>query len=152
MYRSASWNRGTEDYSSAPPKGMWMGSMVGPLATNEDEPPFYNNNNNNPSEEMLKKEKSHVKFAEKAIHIIPLVLVTCALVLWLFSNPNVDVGMREESIAARIQGLTIEGDIDNDSDGTQTGFLGAALELGSSGKTHLVDRNIRASRKLIKGF
>lgn len=61
--------------------------------------------------------------------------------------------MREESIAARIEGLTIEGDIDNDSDGTQTGFLGATLELsGDPDKTHYADRNIRASRKLIKGF
>ena len=66
---------------------------------------------------------------------------------------DVDVGMREESIAARIEGLTIEGDIDNDSDGTQTGFLGATLELGGdSDKPHHVDRNRRASRKLIKGF
>lgn len=63
--------------------------------------------------------------------------------------------MREESIAARIEGLTIEGDIDNDSDGTQTGFLGATLELGDLDKpnlTHDVGRNRRVSRKLIKGF
>lgn len=65
---------------------------------------------------------------------------------------DVDVGMREESIAARIEGLTIEGDIDNDSDGTQTGFLGATLELGDTDKPHDVNRNRRASRKLIKGF
>ncbi|CAH8362078.1 unnamed protein product [Eruca vesicaria subsp. sativa] len=149
MYRSSSWNRATEDYSSAPPKGLWMGSMIGPL--DEDEPPSYNNP---PADEMVKKEKSPAKFAEKAIHIIPFVLLACALVLWLFSNPDVvDVGMREESIAARIEGLTIEGDIDNDSDGTQTGFLGATLELnGDSDKTNYADRNRRASRKLIKGF
>lgn len=82
MYRSASWNRGTEDYSSAPPKGLWMGSMIGPL--DEDEQPSYNN----PPEEMVKKEKSRAKFAENAIHIIPFVLFACALVLWLFSNPS----------------------------------------------------------------
>jgi len=64
----------------------------------------------------------------------------------------VDVGMREESIAAKIEGLTIEGDIDNDSDGTQTGFLGATLELGDPDKPNLTDRTRRASRKLIKGF
>ncbi|CAN8251978.1 unnamed protein product [Cochlearia groenlandica] len=151
MYRSSSWNRGTEDYSSAPPKGLWMGSMVGPF--DEDEPLSYNSN---PPEEIIKKEKekSRAKFAENAIHIIPFVLLACALVLWLFSNPNVDVGMREKSIAARIEGLTIEGDIDNDSDGTQTGFLGATLELGDNiDKTHHhVDRNIGVSRKFIKGF
>ncbi|KAG7613824.1 hypothetical protein ISN44_As05g056980 [Arabidopsis suecica] len=101
---------------------------------------------------MVKKEKSRAKFAENAIHIIPFVLLACALVLWLFSNPDVDVGMREESIAAKIEGLTIEGDIDNDSDGTQTGFLGATLELGDPDKPNLTDRTRRASRKLIKGF
>ncbi|CAA0411340.1 unnamed protein product [Arabidopsis thaliana] len=146
MYRSASWNRVPEDYSSAPPKGFWMGSVIGPL--DENELPSYNN----PPEEMVKKEKSRAKFAENAIHIIPFVLLACALVLWLFSNPDVDVGMREESIAAKIEGLTIEGDIDNDSDGTQTGFLGATLELGDPDKPNLTDRTRRASRKLIKGF
>ena len=83
MYRSASWNRGTEDYSSAPPKGLWMGSMIGSL--DDDELPSYNN----PPEEMIKKEKSRAKFAENAIHIIPFVLLACALVLWLFSNPGI---------------------------------------------------------------
>ncbi|CAF2036862.1 hypothetical protein HID58_032126 [Brassica napus] len=61
--------------------------------------------------------------------------------------------MREESIAARIEGLMIEGDINNDSDGTQTGFSGATLELGGdSDKLDHVARSTRASRKLIKGF
>lgn len=82
MYRSSSWNRVSEDYSSAPPKGLWMGSVVGPL--DEDEPLSYNN----PAEEMVKKDKSRAKFAENAIHIIPFVLLACALVLWLFSNPG----------------------------------------------------------------
>ncbi|KAG5382058.1 hypothetical protein IGI04_033528 [Brassica rapa subsp. trilocularis] len=64
-----------------------------------------------------------------------------------------DLGMREESIAARIEGLMIEGDINNDSDGTQTGFSGATLELGGdSDKLDHVARSTRASRKLIKGF
>ncbi|CAN6854419.1 unnamed protein product [Brassica oleracea var. botrytis] len=61
--------------------------------------------------------------------------------------------MREESIAARIEGLMIEGDINNDSDGTQTGFSGATLKLGGdSDKLDHVARSTRASRKLIKGF
>lgn len=71
---------------------------------------------------------------------------------------DVDVGVKEESIAARIKGLTIEGDIDNDSDGTQTGFLGAVTEFGDSDKTsrkrdvNKRHRRIQASRKLVKGF
>ncbi|XP_013607535.1 PREDICTED: uncharacterized protein LOC106314147 [Brassica oleracea var. oleracea] len=94
------------------------------------------------TEEMAKKEKSRAKFSQKTlIHIIP------------FALSYGDLGMREESIAARIEGLMIEGDINNDSDGTQTGFSGATLKLGGdSDKLDHVARSTRASRKLIKGF
>ena len=34
-----------------------------------------------------------------------------------------EVGTKLDTAATRIEGLTIDGDIDNDSDGTQTGFL-----------------------------
>ncbi|KAJ4908699.1 Uncharacterized protein Rs2_12357 [Raphanus sativus] len=149
MYRSASWSRVTEDYSVpwSAPKGLWKG-------LDEDEPTTYDPT----SQEVTKKEKSRAKFAENAVHIIPFVLLACALVLWFFSNPNVDVGVKEESIAARIKGLTIEGDIDNDSDGTQTGFLGTAAEVGGSYKSKLKrdvnkrHRRIQTSRKVVKGF
>ncbi|XP_010523245.1 PREDICTED: uncharacterized protein LOC104801625 [Tarenaya hassleriana] len=140
MYRSASWTRVSEDYTAA--KAYYDG-----------EPPPYE-----AAMEMAKKEKSRAKFAENAVHVIPFVLLACALVLWLVSNPDVDVGLKGESIAARIEGLTIEGDIDNDSDGTQTGFLGAA-EVGDSDKMkHLMKRHDhkgrsrRNSRKLVRGF
>lgn len=38
-------------------------------------------------------------------------------------DAEVDVGIRGDSAAARIEGLTLEGEFDNDSDGTQTGAL-----------------------------
>ncbi|CAN8298585.1 unnamed protein product [Cochlearia groenlandica] len=119
MYRSASWNRVTEDYSVpwSAPKGLWKG-------LDEDEPGPYDHTGQDVSH-VTKKEKARAKFAENAVHIIPFVLLACAFILWFFSNPNVDVGVKGDSIAARIEGLTIEGDIDNDSDGTQTGFIGA---------------------------
>lgn len=69
-----------------------------------------------------------------------------------------DVGAKEESIAARIEGLTIEGDIDNDSDGTQTAFLGATTDIGESDNTKLKrdvnkrHRRIKVSRKVMNGF
>lgn len=75
-----------------------------------------------------------------------------------FSRIDVDVGVKGQSIAAKIEGLTIEGDIDNDSDGTQTGFLGAATEVGDSDKTRLKrgvnkrHRRIQASRKVVKDY
>ncbi|CAH2073681.1 unnamed protein product [Thlaspi arvense] len=83
MYRSASWNRVTEDYSVpwSAPKGLWKG-------LDEDEPALYDPT----GQEVTKKEKSRAKFAENAVHIIPFVLLACALVLWFFSNPVVGVG------------------------------------------------------------
>lgn len=74
-----------------------------------------------------------------------------------FLRIDVDVGVKGESIAARIEGLTIEGDIDNDSDGTQTRFLGAATEVGHSKNklkrdVNKSNRRIQASRKVMKGF
>lgn len=81
MYRSSSWTRGSDDYySSANGAGLRMSSSGGESDT---ELPMYD-----PVTEMAKKEKSKAKFAENAVHIIPLVLLFCALVLWLFSNPG----------------------------------------------------------------
>lgn len=79
MYRSASWNRVTEDYSVpwSAPKGLWKG-------LDEDESSPYDPN----GQEVTKKEKPRAKFAENAVHIIPFVLLACALVLWFFSNPG----------------------------------------------------------------
>lgn len=69
----------TEDYSVpwSAPKGLWKG-------LDEDEPTTYDPT----SQEVTKKEKSRAKFAENAVHIIPFVLLACALVLWFFSNPS----------------------------------------------------------------
>ncbi|CAK7356295.1 unnamed protein product [Dovyalis caffra] len=39
-----------------------------------------------PLSHVGKKERSRLRSAENAIHVIPLVLVLCAIVLWFFSN------------------------------------------------------------------
>ncbi|KAH7549671.1 hypothetical protein JRO89_XS13G0064800 [Xanthoceras sorbifolium] len=39
-----------------------------------------------PLSQLAKKERSRLRFAEKAIHVIPLVVVLCAVILWFFSN------------------------------------------------------------------
>lgn len=41
------------------------------------------------------------------------------------------MGLKVDPIATKIEGLTIEGDIDSDSDGTQTGFLPVNVEESS---------------------
>ncbi|CAN8256932.1 unnamed protein product [Cochlearia groenlandica] len=144
MYRSSSWSRVSEDYSVpwSAPKGLWKG-------LDEEEPGPYDQTSH---EDVTKKEKSRAKFAENAVHIIPFVLLTCALVLWFFSSPYVDVEVKGEYVAARIDGLTVE----SGSDGTQTGFLGgAAADIGGSYKKtskHDVNnrhRKMQTSRKVV---
>ncbi|KAF8044366.1 hypothetical protein BT93_A2377 [Corymbia citriodora subsp. variegata] len=124
MYRSSSWNRVTDDdYMHVPPMAstiLRMGSFQG------NELPAYD-----PVSEMMRKEKTRNKLAENAVHIIPLVLLVCAAILWFLSNPVVDAGSRRDSIAARIEGLTIEGDVDAEIDGTQSGLL-PLLDLGDA--------------------
>ncbi|GAY62144.1 hypothetical protein CUMW_215490, partial [Citrus unshiu] len=44
-----------------------------------------------PRSDVAKKERSRIRFAENAIHAIPLLLVFCAVVLWFFSKPGPDL-------------------------------------------------------------
>lgn len=88
MYRSASWSRfsdGDEYYKHGPsPSTKESPSMQRLSASFEsNELPVYD-----PIAELAKKERARVKFAENAVHVIPLVLLLCATVLWLFSNPG----------------------------------------------------------------
>ncbi|XP_022140816.1 uncharacterized protein LOC111011394 isoform X2 [Momordica charantia] len=88
MYRSVSWNRFSDEYysrsspalvlSSKPDQALGLSSSFGAneLPTND------------PVAVMVKREKARVKFAETAVHVIPLVLLLCAIVLWFFSNPG----------------------------------------------------------------
>ncbi|CAL0316781.1 unnamed protein product [Lupinus luteus] len=118
MHRSASWNRFSDDYfkqvTSSTPSNSGRRSTS--LFDGNNVPSY-----NDPIVELAKRERARVKFAENSVHIIPLVLIVCAIILWIFSNP--DVGILGDPIGARIEGLSLEGEIENDSDGTQTGFL-----------------------------
>ncbi|CAH2059221.1 unnamed protein product [Thlaspi arvense] len=40
-----------------------------------------------PNSHPGKKDKSRLRSAENAIHFIPLLLILCAVILWMFSNP-----------------------------------------------------------------
>uniref|UniRef100_A0A2N9FTK8 Transmembrane protein n=1 Tax=Fagus sylvatica TaxID=28930 RepID=A0A2N9FTK8_FAGSY len=46
-----------------------------------------------PLSHVAKKQRSRLRSAEFAVHLIPLVLVLCATILWFFSTPefNADV-------------------------------------------------------------
>ncbi|XVE63838.1 hypothetical protein DITRI_Ditri07aG0053100 [Diplodiscus trichospermus] len=141
MYRSSSWSRVSDDYYSSPKAGSTAALRLSSAVEDSNELPMYD-----PTIEMANKDKSRAKFAENAVHIIPLVLLVCALILWFFSNPDVEVGTKVDTVAARIEGLTIDGDIDNDSDGTQTGFLPIA-DVGEL-DTNKQRKGKKPSRKL----
>ncbi|BFG23090.1 hypothetical protein CerSpe_093640 [Prunus speciosa] len=121
MHRSASWSRADEYFmhpNSSPSAGKGPSGLRVSVSFDQggDQLPVYD-----PIAELAKKERSRVKFAENAVHVIPIVLLLCAFVLWFFSNPEIDVRIKTDPIAARIEGLTLEGEIESDSDGTQTG-------------------------------
>ncbi|KAA0044682.1 putative transmembrane protein [Cucumis melo var. makuwa] len=86
MYRSASWNRFSDEYyshsapSSKPGQSLRLSSS---FDQGNNELPM-----NDPVTEMVKREKARVKFAENAVHVIPFVLLICGIVLWFFSNPG----------------------------------------------------------------
>ncbi|CAA7409914.1 unnamed protein product [Spirodela intermedia] len=41
-----------------------------------------------PQSTFAKKEAARSRSAESAIHLIPVILITCAFILWFFSNPR----------------------------------------------------------------
>ncbi|KAH7557326.1 hypothetical protein ACOSP7_026992 [Xanthoceras sorbifolium] len=120
MYRSVSWSRVSEDYFTHSSPKVGSGPRISSSSSSMDgsELPLYD-----PVMDLAKKEKRD-KLSENAVHLIPFVLLFCAFVLWFFSNPDIEMGVTvADSVAARIEGLTIEGDMDTDSDGTQTSIL-----------------------------
>ncbi|KAG4188459.1 hypothetical protein ERO13_A08G165900v2 [Gossypium hirsutum] len=86
MHRSSSSSRVSDEFflNASPPQSVGSkqpSSETVPL--NPQELPMYN-----PLSAAAKKERSRLRSAENAIHIIPLVLVLCAIILWFFSSPE----------------------------------------------------------------
>lgn len=79
MHRSASTTRASDEFflNVSPP-------AVAPLAV-ADQLPTYN-----PLSDASKKEASRRRSSESAVHVIPLVLIVCGIVLWVFSHPGDD--------------------------------------------------------------
>ncbi|XP_057778523.1 uncharacterized protein LOC130997274 [Salvia miltiorrhiza] len=114
MYRSGSTNRFSDDhfsyYGSSSPSSKVPTALRALSDDSGNELPMYE-----PLSEAAKKEKSRAKFAEKAVHAIPFVLLLCAFILWIFSNP--DINLRGSSVAEGIQGMANKGDLASDDTG-----------------------------------
>lgn len=82
MYRSASWNKFSDDYFKHATSSS-SSSSISPGQRSSNDLPTYD-----PIVELAKKEKARVKFSENAVHVIPFVLLVCAIILWIFSNPG----------------------------------------------------------------
>ncbi|XP_057475343.1 uncharacterized protein LOC130763448 isoform X2 [Actinidia eriantha] len=102
MHRSSSATRVSEPHfnqASSPSRSLRPESDAG------DQLPTYD-----PQSHVAKKARTRLRSAETAVHLIPLLLVLCAIVLWFFSNP-VDLVNKGDSIVARIEDLSVDGDI-----------------------------------------
>ncbi|XP_057475344.1 uncharacterized protein LOC130763448 isoform X3 [Actinidia eriantha] len=80
MHRSSSATRVSEPHfnqASSPSRSLRPESDAG------DQLPTYD-----PQSHVAKKARTRLRSAETAVHLIPLLLVLCAIVLWFFSNPE----------------------------------------------------------------
>ncbi|KAI3845054.1 hypothetical protein MKX03_021542 [Papaver bracteatum] len=107
MHRSSSLSRTSEEFF------IHAASPSSKNSLDTSELPVYD-----PNSDVGKKEKLRIKFAENAVHIIPVVLVLCAVILWCFSSTEVKMVSKDRSIVSKIDGLTIDGDIDVHDKGT----------------------------------
>lgn len=108
MFRSVSTSRVSDDtyYSiyNHSPTSKAVSPALRALALEANELPQHEPS---PFSTTSKKDRiGRVRFSEKVIHLIPLVLLLCALVLWFFSNPDINMPIKNELIAAKIKGGT----------------------------------------------
>ncbi|XP_073107157.1 uncharacterized protein [Elaeis guineensis] len=108
MHRSASTSRTSEEYyMSMTTGGGGKGLSSSPgyrSSLDVDHLPTYD-----PLSDAAKKDGGRARFAENMVHLIPLVIIFCAMVLWFFSHPDIDMANTDDSIVARIKNMTIDG-------------------------------------------
>ncbi|KAK9060987.1 hypothetical protein SSX86_018167 [Deinandra increscens subsp. villosa] len=105
MFRSVSTSRVSDDtyYSiySHSPTSKAVSPALRALALEANELP--QNESSLPFSTAKKDKLGRTRFSEKSVHIIPLILLLCALVLWLFSNPDVNMSIKNDLIDAKIK-------------------------------------------------
>ncbi|XP_059275871.1 uncharacterized protein LOC132030309 isoform X4 [Lycium ferocissimum] len=101
MYRSSSSTRFSDEFFSP--------NLKSTISTETEELPTFN-----PESHVAKKERNRLRSAENAIHVIPLILVLSAIILWVFSSP-VTVVNKADSIVARLNVAVTEPEINGGS-------------------------------------
>ncbi|KAJ8556457.1 hypothetical protein K7X08_032209 [Anisodus acutangulus] len=105
MYRSSSTTRVSEElfFNSSP-------NIKSTISTETEELPTFN-----PQSHVAKKERNRLRSAENAIHLIPLILVLSAIILWVFSSPAVTMVNKADSIIARLNVAVTQPEINGGS-------------------------------------
>lgn len=87
MYRSSSSGRVSDEFfphsAAVPTPAFSSPNLKSPSTGASDELPTYN-----PQSHVAKKERNRLRFAQNAVHLIPVVLVLSAIILWFFSSPG----------------------------------------------------------------
>lgn len=65
--------------SSTKSESRWIATID--TDTDNDLPTY------DPLSQVAKRERARLRFAENAIHVIPVVVVLCGVILWFFSHP-----------------------------------------------------------------
>ncbi|KAK8959060.1 hypothetical protein KSP40_PGU007909 [Platanthera guangdongensis] len=99
MHRSASSTRVSDEYY------MTAGQAVATRSAMDIEHlPMYD-----PQLEIAKKETARLRLAENTVHLIPVIIIICAMLLWFFSNPEIEMAIDDDSVLARIKNMSIDG-------------------------------------------
>ncbi|KAI4327175.1 hypothetical protein L6164_019667 [Bauhinia variegata] len=89
MHRSSSTSRVYEESpvtSSSLSSSSSVYSSLRASMNGEQQLPTYD-----PLSHVAQRERSRLRSAEKAIHLVPLLLIFCAIILWFFSSPGEDI-------------------------------------------------------------
>ncbi|KAI3735101.1 hypothetical protein L6452_14589 [Arctium lappa] len=126
MFRSISTNKVSEDdYESIynqSPKSKGVAPVLRALsleAANENEA-----SSSLYDEATPKKLKAQIQFSQKAVHIIPFILLFCAFFLWIFSNPDIELPIKNDTSKLQTKERIVEGDDSTNSRGTDMVDMG----------------------------
>ncbi|XP_043702914.1 uncharacterized protein LOC122653049 [Telopea speciosissima] len=103
MHRSSSTGRAFGEFNvNLPPVGK---PSQGLKTMDDDKLPLYSSTSN----DTKKETSSHLKsLGENVVHLIPLLVIICWVILFLFSRP-VNIVQKPELTVERVGGLNING-------------------------------------------